>query len=326
MVHAMLAACLALVVTTLAGYPLLDELRRRKMGKAADTDVSDQMQAYADKAGTPTMGGVIILAGVLIAGISMAVTRDTDTLLPLAAMLAAAALGATDDVRTLVGATKIEAHAPWFWMVKWGVMLGMGLAVALVLYLHIDMDAAVVPHFGAYSLGVLYVPMAIIVFVVAISGAVITDGMDGLMAGTSAVAYAAYGAIALSQGQQGLGAFAFVVTGATAGFMWFNAYPAQVFMGDTGAQALATGLVVIAFMTGWWLLLPVIGVVFVAEGLSDVVQIGYFKASHGKRIFRMAPIHYHFQLIGWPETRVVARFWLVGLLGAFAGVALALAD
>jgi phospho-N-acetylmuramoyl-pentapeptide-transferase len=147
--------------------------------------------------------------------------------------------------------------------------------------------------------------------------------MDGLMAGVSAFAYAAYGAIAIAQGQEALGVFAFSVVGGTAGFIWFNAHPAQVFMGDLGAQALAVGLVVLAFMTEWWLLLPVIGVVFVAEGLSDVIQIGYYKLTHGRRVFRMAPIHYHFQLSGWAETQVVARFWLVGMLGGLAGVALA---
>jgi phospho-N-acetylmuramoyl-pentapeptide-transferase len=183
-----------------------------------------------------------------------------------------------------------------------------------------------VPHFGAFSLGAFYVVVAAVVFFAGTSGMVITDGMDGLMAGVSAIAYAAYGAIALTQGQDALGAFAFAVTGATAAFLWFNAYPAQVFMGEVGSQPLAVGLVVLALMTGWWLLLPVIGVVYFAEGLSDVIQIGYFKLSKGKRVFRMAPIHYHFQLGGWQETQVVARFWLIGLLGAFAGVALALLD
>ena len=97
-------------------------------------------------------------------------------------------------------------------------------------------------------------------------------------------------------------------------------------MGEIGAQALAVGLVVVAFMTGWWLLLPVIGVIFFAEGLSDVVQIAYFKATGGKRFFRRAPVHYHFELSGWPEAQVVTRFWLVGLAGGLAGIALALAD
>jgi phospho-N-acetylmuramoyl-pentapeptide-transferase len=158
------------------------------------------------------------------------------------------------------------------------------------------------------------------------SGIVITDGMDGLMAGVSALAYAAYGAIALSQGQEALGAFAFAVTGAAAMFLWFNANPAQVFMGEVGSQPLAVGLVVLAFMTGWWLLLPVIGIIFVAEGLSDVIQIAYFKATHGRRVFRMAPIHYHFQMGGWAETQVVTRFWLIGMLGGLLGIALAFID
>jgi phospho-N-acetylmuramoyl-pentapeptide-transferase len=150
--------------------------------------------------------------------------------------------------------------------------------------------------------------------------------MDGLMAGVSAFAYAAFGVIALAQGQDELGAFCLTVAGAAAGFLWYNAYPAQVFMGEIGAMALSVGVVVVAFMTGWWLLLPVIGVIFFAEGLSDVVQIGYFKATHGKRFFRMAPIHSHFQLGGWAETQVVLRFWLVALLGGLAGIAPAGAD
>jgi phospho-N-acetylmuramoyl-pentapeptide-transferase len=203
----------------------------------------------------------------------------------------------------------------------------MGTVVAAVLYFEFDMDQALIPFAeDGISLGLLYLPIVVVVFIGMTSGAAITDGMDGLMAGVSALAYAAYGAIAMQQGQEELAAFAYTVAGAAAAFLWFNANPAQVFMGDTGAIALGVGLVVVAFMTGWWLLLPVIGVVFFAEGLSDVIQIGYFKRTGGQRFFRMAPIHYHFQLGGWAETQVVTRFWLVGLGGAFAGIALAFAD
>jgi phospho-N-acetylmuramoyl-pentapeptide-transferase len=322
MTHAMFAACLAMLVTIAAGNPLLAELRRRKLGKGHDEDAPVE---YASKVGTPTMGGVIFMAGIVVAALTFAVPRDPDTLVPLLAMLAAGVLGTFDDFQTLIGGDKIEAHAPWFWAVKWVFLLGIAAAVFLYLYLQLDFEHAVLPHYGAYSLGVLYVPVAVVVFLVATSGAAITDGMDGLMAGTSAIAFAAYGAIALAQGQQGLGAFAFIVSAAAAAFLWFNAYPAQVFMGDAGAQALSVGLVVVAFMTGWWLLLPVIGVVFVLEGASDVLQIGYYKLK-GTRILRRAPIHYHFQLGGWPETVVVARFWLLGLLGAFAGVGLAVVE
>jgi phospho-N-acetylmuramoyl-pentapeptide-transferase len=198
--------------------------------------------------------------------------------------------------------------------------------VAAWLYFHLEYRAVLVPHFGAYSLGVFYLPLTVAIFVVATSGAVITDGMDGLMAGVSAIAYLAYTVIAFHQGQETLGALSLSIAAAAAAFLWFNAYPARVFMGEVGTYFLAVGLIVIAFMTGWWLLLPVIAVVYFAEGLSDVIQIGYFKATRGKRILRMAPIHYHFQLGGWPETQVVTRFWIIGCAGALAGIALSLTD
>ena len=323
MLEAMLAGCLAMAVSLACGPLVLAELKRRKLGKEADVEAPE---AYAARAGTPTMGGIIFLAGIVASAAPFAVARDADLILPLAIMLAGGLLGGYDDLQTLVGRGRLTGHERWFFFVKWGVLLGLGAVTAAILYFEFDLDTAVVPHFGAYSLDALYIPAVVAVFVIATSGAVITDGMDGLMAGVSAFAYAAYGAIALSQGQDELGAFCFAVVGGLAGFLWFNAHPAQVFMGDLGAQALAVGLVVVAFMSGWWLLLPVIGVVFVAEGVSDVVQIGYFKLSGGKRVFRMAPIHYHFQLGGWAETQVVARFWIVGLLGGLAGVALAMVE
>ncbi|HEX5139346.1 MAG TPA: phospho-N-acetylmuramoyl-pentapeptide-transferase [Dehalococcoidia bacterium] len=323
MVEAMLAACLAMIVTLLAGRPLLAELRRRKLG---DSYSGEEPEQYASKAGTLTMGGLMFLAGLTVAAVPLAIARDADMLLPFGVMLAGAALGAFDDMQTLHGRQKLTGHERWFFFVKWAVLLGIGSVMAGVLYFDFDLEDIVVPHYGGYSLGAIYLAVVVAVFVIATSGAVITDGMDGLMAGVSAIAYAAYGAIALTQGQDELGAFAFSVAGAVAGFLWYNAYPAQVFMGDLGSQALSVGIVAIAFMTGWWLLLPVICVVFVAEGLSDVIQIGYFKATKGRRVFKMAPIHYHFQLSGWPETQVVTRFWIVGMLGGFAGIALAMVD
>jgi phospho-N-acetylmuramoyl-pentapeptide-transferase len=323
MEEAMLAACLALVVTLLAGKPILAELRRRNLG---DSYSGEEPDAYASKAGMPTMGGAMFMLGIAVAAIPFSVARDADLLLPLVVMLAGAVLGGFDDLQTLEGKQKLTGHERWFFFVKWGVLLAIGSGMAAVLYYDFDLQHVLVPHFGSYSLGVLYLPIVVATFVVAVSGAVITDGMDGLMAGVSALAYAAYGVIALTQGQEELGAFCFAVVGALAGFLWYNTYPAQVFMGDIGSQVLAVGLVAVAFMTGWWLLLPVIGVIFVAEGLSDVVQIGYYKVSGGKRVFKMAPIHYHFQLSGWAETQVVARFWIIGLLGGFAGIALVMVD
>lgn len=319
----MLAAALAMVVTIAVGHPLLAALRQRKLGKAYS---GDEPEAYATKAGTPTMGGIIFLIGITVAVIPFAILRDADVLIPFLAMLAGGALGTYDDLQTLSGSEKLSGHETWFFFVKWAVLLGIGAVVAAELFFRLNLESVLVPHFGAYNLGAAYLPIVVIVLVAATSGAVITDGMDGLMAGVSAFAYAAYGVIALAQGQDALGAFAFAVAGGAAAFLWFNANPAQVFMGDLGAQALAVGLVPLAFMTGWWLLLPVIAVVFFFEGLSDVIQIAYFKRTGGRRIFRMAPIHYHFQLGGWTETQVVTRFWLVGLLGAALGIALARLD
>ncbi len=319
----MLAAALAMVVTIAVGHPLLAALRQRKLGKAYS---GDEPEAYATKARTPTMGGIIFLIGITVAVIPFAILRDADVLIPFLAMLAGGALGTYDDLQTLSGSEKLSGHETWFFFVKWAVLLGIGAVVAAELFFRLNLESVLVPHFGAYNLGAAYLPIVVIVLVAATSGAVITDGMDGLMAGVSAFAYAAYGVIALAQGQDALGAFAFAVAGGAAAFLWFNANPAQVFMGDLGAQALAVGLVPLAFMTGWWLLLPVIAVVFFFEGLSDVIQIAYFKRTGGRRIFRMAPIHYHFQLGGWTETQVVTRFWLVGLLGAALGIALARLD
>lgn len=326
MLDALLAGCLSMAVTLAAGPYVVAELRRRRLGKAADADVAASIEAYAGKAGTPTMGGVIFLLGVAVAALAFAVPQDGDTLIPLGAMLAAGALALLDDLQTLAGSGRAAGHEVRGWFLKWGVLLIMGGIVSLLLHLHLELRWVLVPHFGAYALDAAYVPIALGVFFAASSGAVITDGMDGLMAGLCALAYAAYGVIALHQGQDALGAFAFAVVGGAAAFLWFNAYPAQVFMGEVGSQSLAVGLVVLAFMTGWWLLLPVIGVVFFLEGLSDVVQIGYFKATGGRRLLRMAPIHYHFQLGGWAETQVVTRLWLLGLFGGLAGTALAVLD
>jgi len=323
MVYASVCALVAFAIALAAGPPVIRYLRARRIGKA---ESGEEPEEYAKRAGKPTMGGLIFLAGTVPVALVTAANRDWDVLLPLAAMLAAAGLGAFDDSRTLVGREKLTGHEPWFWAVKWATLVGIGVVAAAVLYFHMDLEQVVVPHFGAYSLGALYLPVVVVVFVVATSGAVITDGMDGLMAGVSLIAFAAYAVIALAQGQEGVGAFALSVAGATGGYLWYNAYPASVIMGEVGAQSLAVGWVIVAFMTGWWLLMPVIGVIFVAEGLSDVLQIGYFKLTKGRRIFRMAPVHYHFRLGGWAETQVVTRFWLVGMAGALAGIALALTD
>jgi phospho-N-acetylmuramoyl-pentapeptide-transferase len=157
----------------------------------------------------------------------------------------------------------------------------------------------------------------------------LTDGLDTLAAGTAAIAFCSYGIIAYVQTQVGVVTFCFTMVGALMGFLWFNAHPAQVIMGDTGSLALGAALATAAFMTGQWLLLPVVGFVFVIETLSVMTQVAYFKwtkrrRGEGKRVFKMTPLHHHFELLGWSETQVTMRFWMLGMMAGLCGVALAL--
>jgi len=171
----------------------------------------------------------------------------------------------------------------------------------------------------------VYPPGDLTFIIVAMSNAVnFTDGLDGLAGLICATAFAAYGGIALMQGNIFVARFCFTVVGALFGFLWFNVHPAMMIMGDTGSLSIGAVLGVVALMTGQWVLLPIIAIIPVSEAASDVLQILYFKATKGKRLFKMAPLHHHFELLGWSETQIVQRFWLIGLLAAMIGMALAL--
>jgi len=208
---------------------------------------------------------------------------------------------------------------------KFLIQIILALGAALVLYFVLDVPQMYWPGTDfSISLGLWYIPLATLV-IVAMSNAVnLTDGLDGLAGLISATAFAAYGGIALLQGEVFVGRFCFTIVGALFGFLWFNVHPAMLFMGDTGSLSLGAVLGVVALMTGQWLLLPLLAVVPVANAMSDILQVGYFRYTHGKRLFKMAPLHHHFELSGWSETQVVQRFWLVSLLFAMFGVALAL--
>ncbi len=177
----------------------------------------------------------------------------------------------------------------------------------------------------SFNLGYFYIPIAAFIIVGGSNAINFTDGLDGLAGLISATAFLAYGGVALLQGQVFLARFCFTLVGALFGFLWFNVHPAEMFMGDAGSLSLGATLGVVALMTGQWLLLPVIAIIPVSETLSVILQIAYFKLTHGKRLFKMAPLHHHFELLGWSETQVVQRFWLVSLLFAMLGVAIVLA-
>jgi phospho-N-acetylmuramoyl-pentapeptide-transferase len=174
------------------------------------------------------------------------------------------------------------------------------------------------------NLGWWYVPIAAFIIVAESNAINFTDGLDGLAGLISVTIFSAYGAIALIQGQNFLAQFSFTLVGALFGFLWFNVHPAQLFMGDTGSLALGATVAVVALMTGQWAILPLVTIIPVSETLSVVIQVLYFKYTKGRRFFKMAPIHLHFELLGWSETQIVQRFWLIGLLAALIAVGLAM--
>jgi len=317
MIYALSVGAITLAATAVAGFPAVETLRRFKLGK----QISEWgPESHMAKAGTPTMGGLLILAAVLVFSVGAALVWHEDIWLPVAVMAALAALGFLDDLGSLQDRPLRALNK----RVKFVAFLGVGLAAALALYEIVDLDAVAIPYEDFHSLGGVYIPIAVAIVVLSAGGVAVTDGLDGLAAGTSAIAFGAYGFIAMDQGQNDLGAFCFTVAGAVLGFLWHNSYPARLFMGDTGALALGGGLAVVAFMTQQWLVLPLVGIIFVLEGASDFLQVGYFRLTGGRRILRMAPLHHHFEKLGWSEVQVVQRFWLIGLLGAVVGVILAL--
>jgi phospho-N-acetylmuramoyl-pentapeptide-transferase len=332
MTDALVLGAVSLMVTTAIGWPAIWLLRRQNVSKEIYEYLRAPVESakggaptlaperHAAKAGRPTMGGIFLLAGILVTTLAGDLFGRYSIGLPLVVMGSLALLGGIDDFGSLHGREQWALNK----RVKLLVFVGIGAAAACALYELLDLRRVHIPFDGSYDLGGLYLPIALVVVVLTAGGVAVTDGLDGLVAGTAAIAFAAYGAIALLQEQTYLGAFCFTVTGASLGFLWHNSHPASVFMGDVGALALGGGLAVVAFMTGQWLLLPIIGIVFLAEGASSYLQIGYFKLTGGRRIFRMAPLHHHFEELGWSEVQVVQRFWIVGALGALIGVALAL--
>jgi phospho-N-acetylmuramoyl-pentapeptide-transferase len=231
-------------------------------------------------------------------------------------------LGAVDDWEGIRGKRRGDGMTA---RAKFAAQLLLAFGTAYVLKNYLDVPEMILPGIkGEIELGWWYIPLAAFIIVSESNAINFTDGLDGLAGLISATAFAAFGGIALLQGQIFLARFCFTVVGALFGFLWFNVHPAELFMGDTGSLPLGACLAVVALMTGQWPLLLVIGIIPLAEAVSDVIQIAYFKATGGKRFFKMAPIHLHFELIGWSETQVVQRFWLIALLAAMVGIGLAL--
>jgi phospho-N-acetylmuramoyl-pentapeptide-transferase len=330
MSRALLLAATAFVLTLISGGYWVRFLRAKKIGKQIRVEGP---QSHLIKTGTPTMGGVIIVLPVVLLTIAFNLVGRLSMLLPLAVLIGFAVLGGIDDYLSLVG-TRSKTHG-FTARYKLFLTLIIALGAALVLYLPKPFGLANagqvrIPFDGTLNIGLWYIPLATLIIIGTSHAVNLTDGLDSLAGWNLMLAFAAYGVITfLNRDFINLMAFCFTLVGACAAFLWYNAHPAQVIMGDLGSLALGAVLAVVALQSQQWLLLPIVGAVFVAEALSSMIQTGYFKWTkrrfgQGRRVFKMAPLHHHFELLGWSETQVMQRFVLVGMVAALLGISLAL--
>ncbi len=333
MAYALTLGTVSFFLAVIWGRPFISLLKRWGIGKQIRVEEPDGHQL---KTGTPTMGGFLIVVPVLLITGVLNIANlwglnyiGQSTLILFFCLGSHAILGAIDDWQGIQGIRgQGEGMSP---RMKSTFQIIFATIMALVLYYGPPQwDYVGVPGFPEFfRIGPWIIPITVLIIVLMSNAVNLTDGLDGMAGSISSVAFACYGTIAYLQDQVYLMAFCFTVVGALLAFLWYNAFPAQLFMGDTGSLALGATLGLVAVMTGQWLLLPVVGFVFMAVAGSVILQVGYFKWTkrlygEGRRIFKMAPLHHHFELLGWSEMQVKERFWLVGVLCGMLGVALAL--
>jgi len=334
------AAITALLISWFVGPRIIAMLRNRQIGETAKIEAPE---THLVKAGTPTMGGLIVLTSIVIPVLIWGQLQNTYVWLILLATVMLGAVGFVDDYlkvvrkfpKGLIGEYKIVGQVI------------VGLIVGGVLYFSPEFagynSVTTVPFFKNLVLdfSFFYIPMIIFVIVATSNAVNLTDGLDGLAIGTISIAFIAIAFISYAGGRVDfsnylniiylpgsgeLTVFSAAVLGAGLGFLWYNAYPAQVFMGDTGSLALGGALGVLMVMIKKELLLPILGGIFFAETVSVLIQKAYFKYTkrkygQGKRVFRMAPIHHHFELLGWPEPKIVSRFYIIAIILAILSLA-----
>ena len=305
---------------------MLDSISWKKQKKTTLTGdalpVVTKLHAHKFKRVFPTMAGVIGLITVGIVTWICNMDRG-QTLLPLAGFIGGGVIGLVDDAINIFGSGKGAAglRAP----VKFAMMIALGLALGWFMAIKLEWTSVMIPFVGAWNIGVVGFILLFAFAVVATSNAVnISDGLDGLAGGLSLIAYGAFGVIALFQGQWMLAGFCFTVVGWLLSYVWFNVPPARFMMGDTGSVALGAGLGVVSMMTNSIFLLPIIGVMFVIEAGSSLLEI-FWKKVFGHKLFIAAPIHHHFEAKGWGEAKIVMRFWVIAGIFAIIGVFLAAA-
>lgn len=322
-------------ILSLAATPLLTTfLYKHKLGKQIRADGTTPLftKFHLAKAGTPTMGGILVWATTIALAVFFwfmdrainlgfahqynFLTRK-ETLLPLGAFLGAALVGLLDDwldIRKMGAQGKGLRFRVKIWL--YAIVAAIG---AWWFYFKLGFTQLHVPFLGTFDFGIWFIPFFLLV-VIATSFAVNqTDGLDGLAGGSLMIAFFSYGLIAFIQGKENLAAFIGVIIGSLLSFLWFNVYPARFFMGDTGSMGLGVLLAIIAFLTNSVFLLPVIGFVFLIEAATTIIQI-ISKRVFKRKVFLSAPIHHHFQALGWPETKITMRFWIIAAITGIVGV------
>ncbi len=308
----------ALVVIVMPPYIRL--LRATGFGKRVRRDGPE---SHYIKEGTPTMGGLLVAIVVIGVYFLLKGGPDASTFAPLATLALVCVLGAVDDYLNVRTGEGIRARQKIVWLTV------VAFVVAYQVQQTYDITAIAVPFVGPVLINPwVYVLFAAFAIVATANGVNLTDGLDGLSGGTLAISFVAFMLIALlnTPNQSNLALMCALIIGALLGFLWFNVHPAQVIIGDAGALSLGATLAVTALITGQILVLPMIGIIFVVETASVIIQVGYFKLSGGKRVFRMSPLHHHFELGGWDEEKITIRFWIVGILASLLGVTLFLAS
>ncbi len=314
----------AFLIGLLVGGPYIRLLRDLRIGQNIRREGPS---SHFAKQGTPTMGGLLFIGVVFVlwAAIFALLPRDQrdefipQTIVPMGALLAVGLLGAIDDLVNVAYGFGIRGRHKLVWQAI------VAIAGALYIQRHFGVTGILVPLVGEWQIGAaLFVIVAAIAIVGTSNGVNLTDGLDGLAGGTSVFAFLSFAFIATARGFPWLAVFCTAMVGAVLAFLWFNVHPAEVIMGDTGALSLGAALASVALVTGFVVLLPVAGLIFVAVTVSVILQVGSYKL-RGKRIFRMAPLHHHLEALGWPEEKVTLRFWLLGAIAGIAAAVLAFA-
>lgn len=320
-VVAFLLAMAMTPVYTFAAYRFKFWKRQRTETTTGEAlKVFNKLHAAKFKRNIPTMAGMVFVLAIVIVTFVLNLDRR-ETWLPLAALAGGAVVGLIDDIINIRGGGKGVAGLRS--QIKFLMIAFIGAVLGWYFFEKLGVSAVHIPFVGDWSLGWLIIPLFAFVVVATGNAVNISDGLDGLAGGLASAAFTSFGIIALLQGNPMLAGFCFTVVGALLSYLWFNIYPARFFMGDVGSFALGTSLGVVAMLTDSLFVLPIIGLLFVIEAGSSLIQIAS-KKIFKRKIFISAPIHHHLEAIGWPETKVTMRFWVMSAVVAFIGVMVAL--